>query len=478
MVWLWCMLASIVLHFCGFVLVRQLPPEVFGGAGGDDQPQARDSQTSTGVRRIVFARQKIDIPKPESTLAQNPPQAKEVPQTPTTAVLTHPDQESLTPPDSPNYIGTRDTKATSEITPTTRGEQMPALAGERERHKDEAPQTFDQERQDGDLSSENNLNATASAGLTPSLPSPVAPDHTTQPSTQIADPALMPSTLAVADIAKVNTETVLREDASTADLLPYPALDKDKGARERTILDPTETVTGENHVEGESTTAPESQGNESANDQEANQHNAEFNRTVPVTKRPAQGKPTPTPQADDQNERLVPPSRAHVTSGVLSTPSSSNSVPAPSISPSPASKAPVYDPAFAGDTQPGMRTYHRRDRAQGVYDMGNRAALNVVKTPTGQYEADAYRAIAAAWYGQCDINREFLVPGTISIRIIITPQGKVKNMEQLRRNGANEAQKSFTYTAISIAPIPPMPAEVRQDLVGDVLEMIINFHFQ
>lgn len=143
----------------------------------------------------------------------------------------------------------------------------------------------------------------------------------------------------------------------------------------------------------------------------------------------------------------------------------------------PQSKTAVYDPAFPSDAQPGFRTHERKTRSSGRFVMGSQAKLNVDASPTGRFEAWIYRAIASRWYKQCDINREFIIPGSLRIRLLVNTRGQITSMTTLSQQGASATQRSFTFLAIRQAPIPAMPPEVKSDLVGDSLELIFDFHF-
>jgi hypothetical protein len=50
-------------------------------------------------------------------------------------------------------------------------------------------------------------------------------------------------------------------------------------------------------------------------------------------------------------------------------------------------------------------------------------------------------------------------------------------MDLVRRHGAGVIQQSFTFRAIRRATLPPMPSTVRQEIVGELLELIFTFNF-
>lgn len=146
----------------------------------------------------------------------------------------------------------------------------------------------------------------------------------------------------------------------------------------------------------------------------------------------------------------------------------------------PATQLPVYDPSLAPHMQPdapGFRTHERRSRSTGRFVVGRNPALNVAATPQGHYEQEVYRRIAYQWYIACDDHRGDIVPGSIVISIRINRQGRLHNMELIRRTGAGVSQQAFTFAAIRRAALPPMPPAVRQEIVGELLELIFQFNF-
>lgn len=138
-----------------------------------------------------------------------------------------------------------------------------------------------------------------------------------------------------------------------------------------------------------------------------------------------------------------------------------------------------YDPTLAEHMQqkPGFRTNERRTRSTGRFVIGRKPALNVAATPRGKYEEEIYRRIAYHWYIACDEHRGDIIPGSIVISLRINNRGQLHNMELVRRQGASMSQQSFTFGAIRRASFPPMPDHVRQEMVGDQLELIYQFNF-
>ncbi|MBQ9835409.1 MAG: hypothetical protein IJO34_03710 [Akkermansia sp.] len=139
----------------------------------------------------------------------------------------------------------------------------------------------------------------------------------------------------------------------------------------------------------------------------------------------------------------------------------------------------VHDPSLADHAQQpaGFRTRERRSRSTGRFVMGRKPSLNVAATPRGRYEAEIYRRIARLWYAACDEHRGDIIPGSLTISLRINKQGRLRNMQLISRHGAGVIQQSFTLGAIRRATLPPMPPNVSADVVGDILELIIEFNF-
>lgn len=136
-----------------------------------------------------------------------------------------------------------------------------------------------------------------------------------------------------------------------------------------------------------------------------------------------------------------------------------------------------YDPSLASHAQPGFRSHERRSRSTGRFVLGRRPSLNVAATPRGRYEELIYRRIARHWYIACDEHRGDIIPGSLSISLRIDRGGHLSNMELVHRRGGSVIQQSFTFGAIRKASLPPMPPQVQQELIGDLMELIFVFNF-
>lgn len=180
-----------------------------------------------------------------------------------------------------------------------------------------------------------------------------------------------------------------------------------------------------------------------------------------ISKQDATGKERENEQKEQQQEnttpRPIPPTH-----------------PAPPIPPAPGF---YRDPSLANPTQAGFRTRERRSRNAGRFVLGRHASLNVAATPLGRYEEEIYRRIAYWWYRACDEHRGDIIPGKIVVSLRLDKNGRLVNMDLIRRSGAGVIQQSFTFGAIRHASLPPMPHAVQEEMVGNLLELIFEFVF-
>ena len=227
---------------------------------------------------------------------------------------------------------------------------------------------------------------------------------------------------------------------------------------------------------------PPAQGQENATGETEQPETGDKTDTpAPVTPVSAPQEPEPTGELllkKEEKEEETPPETTPSTATARGTATGSVQSPAPQRKQR--KYRPIfYDPSLASP-QPntvGFRTHERRSRSTGRFVMGRGAALNVTATPLGRYESEIYRRIAYHWYQACDEHRGDIIPGSITISIRINKRGQLENMDLVRRHGAGVIQQSFTFRSIRRATLPPMPAAVRQEVVGELLELIFTFNF-
>lgn len=406
-----CVLLSLLLHALVIWLLLQMPQqEMFAR-----QPLP---QKEHAMRYLQIFRQETQ--KEDELRAVDPEEERDERERPF----------AKTNPDAPErhaleaeYVGARNTTAASQagVVHLHDDREAPAMEGREE--EDDRLEILEQERQEGDIESEQRV----APQPTPPLPASVSE----RPSTAVVPP------------------------------MPLPVTGKPEGATE------SQTTAGDQQEArpGESSASVRQQ--ESAPDGQ-----------LKITRE--NEKPTPDQQDARQARQGAENGNAegHNTSTPAVQPADAPQ-PKPEHPSEPASpkRQPVYDPSLPAHMQPGFRTYERRSRSTGTFVVGRNPSLNVEATPRGRYEALLYRLIARSWYIACDEHRGDIIPGSLTISVCLNKQGRIHNLQLYGRRGASVLQQSFTFTAIRRAALPPMPEAVQKEVDSDLIEMLITFHF-
>lgn len=151
--------------------------------------------------------------------------------------------------------------------------------------------------------------------------------------------------------------------------------------------------------------------------------------------------------------------------------------------PSPIGKKPEQNPEKARELpkptsqNPGFRDNREKTILSGSIDRQGKSALNVSKTELGKYQASLSRAVSSQWHRNCAKYRDFIIPGTITVRFVIDGKGDVRSASCIEMVAGGEIQKGFTLEAIREADIPAIPEKLQQELKGEPLELIYNFYF-
>lgn len=387
-------------------------------------PEARRG----GERRILLVQRK---PKPHTTGVD-----KDEPKKEPRWVKTSSEQKQQRPQE-PDFIGRRSTTASGgRKQPDNReGELLPDQDG-RERRGEIV--LFDQERQEGDLAHDGKKRATPAP---PSTPLPPSPPTRPAPSTALEQPTPSAAPTPPAQAAP-HSATAQKSPAPSGETAA-PGLPEGKEGHKEAKTGRDQDPTPRTPVASVRERKPDPRRKDLLTTPVA------FN-TQPAIPIPSFG----SPQGRSGTIAVLP-------AGV-----------APSASPSRR-----YDPSFTEESQPGFRTQERRTRTTGRFVFGSNPSMNVASTPRGRYEELIYRRVAYFWYLECDANREMIVPGSIQIRILVNTQGQITSMDLLRRTGASVSQQGFTFRAIRSADLPPMPQVVRDDVVGNKMELVFTFNF-
>lgn len=126
---------------------------------------------------------------------------------------------------------------------------------------------------------------------------------------------------------------------------------------------------------------------------------------------------------------------------------------------------------------PGFRGFQQKTRLVGSLSRVGRSALNVEDSVLGRYHAAVSRAVEREWQRNCVRNRDFIVPGQLTLSFVLDSSGKVRSKAIVEDFGVGNIQKGFTLNSIRDAEIPSMPADLKKQLDGEPLELIYRFNF-
>ncbi len=470
--WTLCLLISIFLHFLGIGVVAVLPVHLLETKSGAPK-KLRVEVAHSAVKRVP---KKIV----ESSIGSKEEKKEEKKQP--AFVKTSEDQPLDTTPKEAPYIGARPTKAEGGPKAPNDIKELPAQDGEDPRHDEIV--LFNQERQDGDLSSdtEGRPAQTPSAQVQRFVDqSRYLDSNENLVDTSEIRPQLIPheGNSALAGQGRVGREQSMAERTST--------IESKKNEENSTELPKDDLRVAENsddsHLPEDQQKTDSSQKQNDGLTQESLEaekvHESDHSGSVLDMLNAMQSErltQLPAPSQQQGNEIALGGATSQSIPIPLSV-SGNSSQNQSNMPQNNSGRRPVYDPAFSAESQPGFRTAERKTRISGHFSFGHRASLNVAATPVGRYQELVYRAIGMCWYHQCDVNRDLIVTGTIRTRILLNPEGHVVSIRQLSRDGASEAQKSFTFVAIQQAPIPPMPPDVRKELIGNRMELFFDFFF-
>ncbi|MGJ8673619.1 hypothetical protein [Rubritalea sp.] len=109
---------------------------------------------------------------------------------------------------------------------------------------------------------------------------------------------------------------------------------------------------------------------------------------------------------------------------------------------------------------------------------GTISSNDVEGTPLGKYQQKVQNAIYKEWVRRLSQHRDLVLPGSIQIRWYVYDSGKVKiDPYHVQKKLGSEIQFGITFQSITSAKIPTMPDDLKRDLNGDPISMVINFHF-
>lgn len=130
-------------------------------------------------------------------------------------------------------------------------------------------------------------------------------------------------------------------------------------------------------------------------------------------------------------------------------------------------------------TELGLSVESRATEMVGsVLRRGETPSQDVKGTPLGKYQQKVQNAIYKEWVRRLGQHRDLVLPGSIQIRWYVYDNGKVKiDPYHVQKRLGSEIQFGITFQSITSAKIPKMPDQLKSDLNGDPISMVINFHF-
>ncbi len=92
------------------------------------------------------------------------------------------------------------------------------------------------------------------------------------------------------------------------------------------------------------------------------------------------------------------------------------------------------------------------------------------------YEKAVSAAVEKKWHRNCEIHRDFITPGLISVAFSVAADGSVHDVRINHSNGDTEMTRGFTMDSVKYAGIPPMPPALAASYRSRTLPQVFNFH--
>src|SRR5438034_2439504 len=128
--------------------------------------------------------------------------------------------------------------------------------------------------------------------------------------------------------------------------------------------------------------------------------------------------------------------------------------------------------AAAASSQAQSAYRRQKERSNIAGNITNRgiSSANALGTPLGRYQKIVADSIGSRWYTYVDQKRDLINIGTLRLRFVIDPSGRVKNLK-VTENSSNEAFASVCVQSVLEAHLPPIPEEVVKSLPPEGLEV-------
>jgi outer membrane biosynthesis protein TonB len=126
--------------------------------------------------------------------------------------------------------------------------------------------------------------------------------------------------------------------------------------------------------------------------------------------------------------------------------------------------------AASSQAQSAYRRQKQRTNIAGNITNRGISSVNALGTPLGRYQKIVADSIGSRWYTYVEQKRDLINIGTLRLRFVIDPSGRVKDLK-VTENSSNEAFASVCVQSVLEAHLPPIPEEVVQTLPPEGLEV-------
>jgi outer membrane biosynthesis protein TonB len=128
--------------------------------------------------------------------------------------------------------------------------------------------------------------------------------------------------------------------------------------------------------------------------------------------------------------------------------------------------------AAAASSQPQSAYRRQKQRTNIAGNITNRgiSSVNALGTPLGRYQKIVADSIGSRWYTYVEQKRDLINIGTLRLRFVIDPSGRVKELK-VTENSSNEAFASVCVQSVLEAHLPPIPEDVVKTLPPEGLEV-------
>jgi len=132
--------------------------------------------------------------------------------------------------------------------------------------------------------------------------------------------------------------------------------------------------------------------------------------------------------------------------------------------------AAALDAAAASQAQSAYRRQKQRTNIAGNITNRGISSVNALGTPLGRYQKIVADSIGSRWYTYVEQKRDLINIGTLRLRFVIDPSGRVKDLK-VTENSSNEAFASVCVQSVLEAHLPPIPEDVVNTLPPEGLEV-------